>query len=257
MGEYQWNWGVLLGKVSGTEEYYYQWLISGLGWTVLTSLSAWVIAMSVGTVIGTLRTVPNRWVSGLARVWVEVFRNVPLLVQLFIWYFVIPDLLPEKWGLWIKQDLRGLVNFTDYLPEFLFAVLGLGLFTSARVAEQVRTGIITLSGGQKNAGLALGLNLKQVYRYVLLPMAFRIILPPLTSEFMNIFKNSSVALAIGLTELSFQMKQITGEYAPANPIEVMTVVGIMYLALAFSINRLMNWLEQRARVPGFVSPEGH
>jgi len=256
MGQYNWNWGIVLEKVAGTDEYYWHWLASGLGWTVVTALSAWMIALFIGIFVGTARTVPNKWLAGFARAYVELFRNVPLLVQLFVWYFVIPDLLPEKMGLWIKRDLRDLVTFTNYLPEIIFAVLGLGLFTSARVAEQVRTGIMALSRGQKSAGLAVGFTLGQTYRYVLLPMAFRIVIPPLTSEFMNIFKNSSVALAIGLVELTFQMKQITGEYAPSNPIEVMAVVGGIYLCIAFSVNRLMAWIERKVRVPGYIAEGG-
>jgi glutamate/aspartate transport system permease protein len=253
---YNWNWAILFEQVAGTEEFYYQWLIKGLGWTLATALSAWVIALLLGTIVGTARTVPKPWLAGLARVYVELFRNIPLIVQLFIWYFVVPDLLPEHIGLWIKQDLRGLVGFTDYLPEFIFGVIGLSLFTAARVAEQVRTGIQALPRGQTYAGLALGFTRGQVYRHVLLPMAFRIIVPPLTSEFMNVFKNSAVTLAIGLTELTFQMKQITGEYAPSNPIEVMTVVGGIYLLLAFSINRLMAWVERKTRVPGYIAGGG-
>jgi glutamate/aspartate transport system permease protein len=256
MGQYHWNWSVIFEQVAGTNEYYYQWLLHGLGWTLLTALSAWCIALVLGTIVGVARTAPNRWLALAGTCYVELFRNIPLIVQLFIWFFVVPDLLPDPLESFIKQDLRFVFHFTDYLPEFLFGTLGLGLFTSARVAEQVRTGILTLSRGQRNAGLAMGFTLPQTYRYVLLPMAFRIIIPPMTSEFMNVFKNSSVCLAIGLTELTFQMKQITGDYAPANPIEVMAVVGGIYLVLAFSVNRLMAWVEKRARVPGYISAGG-
>ncbi|QNM96985.1 amino acid ABC transporter permease [Chitinimonas koreensis] len=245
MGHYQWNWAIILEEVYGTGEYYYQWLITGLGWTVATALSAWVIALVLGSLIGTARTAPIKWLATLATAYVELFRNIPLIVQLFLWFFVLPEVVPERLGLWMKQDMP--------LPEFFTAMIGLGLFTAARVAEQVRTGILALSRGQKNAGLALGLTLPQTYRYVLLPMAFRIVIPPLTSEFMNVFKNSAVALAIGLTELTFQMRQITGEYAPANPIEVMTMVSAIYLVLAFSVNRLMAFIERRVQVPGYIS----
>ncbi|WP_269531751.1 amino acid ABC transporter permease [Chitinimonas sp. BJYL2] len=248
MGNYQWNWGILFEEVYGTGEFYYQWVLNGLGWTVAVALSAWVIALLVGSLIGTLRTLPNKWIAGLATAYVELFRNIPLIVQLFLWFFVLPELLPEAAGMWMKQQMP--------LPEFFTAMVGLGLFTAARVAEQVRTGILTLPRGQRYAGLALGFTLAQTYRYVLLPMAFRVIIPPLTSEFMNVFKNSAVALAIGLTELTFQMRQITGEYAPANPIEVMSIVSVIYLILAFSVNRLMAWVERKARVPGFISAGG-
>lgn len=245
MSTYQWDWGVILQAVPDTDEFYYNWLISGLGWTVTTALSAAVIALIIGSIVGVLRTAPSRWLSGLATAYVELFRNIPLIVQMFMWYFVLPELLPEAAGTWMKQDMP--------MPEISTAIISLGLYTSARVAEQVRTGIQTLSTGQKNAGLAMGFTLAQTYRYVLLPMAYRIMIPPLTSEFMNIFKNSAVALAIGVTELTFQMRQITGEYAPANPIEVMTVVSVMYLIVAFSVNRLMALIEKKTRVPGYIS----
>ncbi|MGQ5521685.1 amino acid ABC transporter permease [Chitinimonas sp. PSY-7] len=248
MGHYQWNWAIILEQVAGTEEYYYQWLLTGLGWTVATALSAWVLALVLGSLVGTLRTAPNKLLAGAATAYVELFRNIPLIVQLFLWFYVLPEMLPKSAGFWMKQDMP--------MPEFITAAVGLGLFTSARVAEQVRTGIMALSSGQRNAGLALGFTLPQVYRYVILPMAFRIVIPPMTSEFMNVFKNSAVALAIGVTELTFQMRQITGEYAPGNPIEVMTIVSLIYLILAFSVNRLMAFIERRTQVPGFISGGG-
>ncbi len=244
MGQYQWNWGVILERVPDTDEFYYQWLLSGLGWTVATALAAWVIALIVGSIIGVGRTAPNKWISGICTVYVEIFRNVPLIVQMFLWFFVFPEFLPQAAGDWVKQDMP--------LPEFFTAVFSLGAYTAARVAEQVRTGIMALSRGQKNAGLALGFTLPQTYRYVLLPMAYRIMIPPLTSEFMNIFKNSAVALVIGLTELTFQMRQITGEYAPANPIEVMTMTSVLYLIVALVVNRVMAFIEKKSRVPGYV-----
>mgnify|MGYP003590346121 FL=1 len=244
MSAYQWHWGVIFEPVPDTGEFYYQWLLSGLGWTLTTALAAWCIALVVGTLVGVARTVPNRLVSGLATAYVELFRNIPLIVQMFLWFFVLPEFLPTAVGNWVKQDMP--------LPAFSTAVMALGIYTAARIAEQVRTGILTLSRGQKNAGLAMGLTLWQTYRYVLLPVAFRVITPPLTSEFMNIFKNSAVALVIGLTELTFQMRQITGEYAPANPIEVMTITSVLYLLVAFSANRLMAWLERKTRIPGTI-----
>lgn len=154
-----------------------------------------MIALAIGSVVGTLRTTPHKWVVRLGNAYVEIFRNVPLIVQMFLWFFVVPELLPKALGDWIKQVPP---PWGSYIP----AVLCLGLFTSVRVAEQVKAGINSLSRGQGMAGTALGLTLGQTYRFVLLPMAFRIVLPPLTSEFMNVIKNSSVALTIGLLELT-------------------------------------------------------
>ena len=197
---YQWNWGVFLQPTAAGDDIYLGWMFSGLLMTIALSLTAWAIALLLGSLVGVLRTVPNKFLSGLATAWVELFRNVPLLVQLFIWYFVVPELVPTSLGNAYKQ-------MNPILQQFVTSVLCLGLFTSARVAEQVRAGINSLPRGQKNAGLALGLTLSQAYRHVMLPMAFRLVVPPLTSEFLNIFKNSAVCSTIGLLELAAQGRQ--------------------------------------------------
>lgn len=207
------------------------------------SLSAWVIALVLGSLIGTLRTVPHRKLALLGHAWVEFFRNVPILLQLFLWFFVVPELLPRELSLWVKQDMPA--------KEFITAVVALGLFTSARVAEQVRAGIQSLPRGQMNAGLAIGFTVPQTYRYVLLPMAFRIIIPPLTSEFMNAFKNSGVAYAVGVWELIFVSRQMTEETG-GQVIESLIVPTVLYILCAYGANRLMHVIEKRAHVPGFI-----
>src|SRR5439155_8780988 len=159
-------------------------LIMGLGWTLATAFCAGIIALVLGSFIGVIRTTQNKWAGRIGNAYVELFRNIPLLVQLFLWFFVIPELLPREVGNAIKQ-------MTPPWASFVPAVIGLGLFTAARVSEQVRAGIQALSRGQGQAGTALGLTLSQRYRFVLLPMAYRIILPPLTSETMNLIKNTS------------------------------------------------------------------
>ena len=165
------------------------------------SITAWIIALAVGTLMGVMRTAPNRALRGIATAYVEVYRNIPLLVQLFIWYFVAPELVPARFGDWIKQQ-------NPFAQQFLAATACLALFTGARICEQVRSGINSLSRGQGAAALALGFTQPQTYRYVLLPMAFRIIIPPLTSEMLNIFKNSAVASTIGLLELAAEGRQL-------------------------------------------------
>jgi glutamate/aspartate transport system permease protein len=240
---YNWNWEVFLQPSATGEGTYLTWLLEGLKWTVTLSLTAWVIALVVGSIIGVLRTVPNRWLGLLAAVYVEVFRNIPLLVQLFIWYFVLPELLPGAMGDAFKQ-------MNPLAQQFLAAMVCLGLFTAARVAEQVRSGINSLPRGQKNAGLAMGFTLPQVYRFVLVPMAYRIILPPLTSEFLNIFKNSAVATTIGLIELSRQAQQLVD--FTAQPYEAFIAVTLLYLMINVIVMFLMRRLEQKVRVPGFV-----
>lgn len=240
---YNWNWPVFLQPSATGEGTYLAWLFEGLQWTVTLSLSAWLIALLVGSLVGVLRTVPNRWLAGIATAYVEVFRNIPLLVQLFIWYFVLPELLPVQWGNAFKQ-------MNPLLQQFLSAMVCLGLFTAARVAEQVRAGINSLPPGQKAAGLAVGLTLAQVYRHILLPMAYRIIVPPLTSEFLNIFKNSAVATTIGLIELSRQAQQLV-DYT-AQPYEAFIAVTLLYVIINITVMFLMRRLENRVRVPGYI-----
>lgn len=240
---YNWNWEIFLQPSATGEGTYLSWLLEGLKWTVTLSLSAWVIALIIGSIIGVLRTVPNRWLGLLAATYVEVFRNVPLLVQLFIWYFVLPELLPRGMGDAFKQ-------MNPLAQQFVSALVCLGLFTAARVAEQVRSGINSLPRGQKNAGLAMGFTLPQVYRHVLLPMAYRIIVPPLTSEFLNIFKNSAVATTIGLIELSRQAQQLVD--FTAQPYEAFIAVTLLYLLINVAVMFLMRRVEQKVRVPGFI-----
>jgi len=240
---YHWNWGIYLEQIKGGEETYLSWLITGLGWTVSVSLCSWVIALLLGFLIGTLRTTPTRWVPRFCTAYVELFRNIPLLVQMFLWFFVVPEFLPRGLSMWVKQDMPA--------KEFFTATVCLGLFTSARIAEQVRAGIQSLPVGQRHAGLAMGFTLPQTYRYVLLPMAFRIIIPPLTSEFMNVFKNSSVAFAIGVLELTFQARQMQEDSEQG--IETYLAVTLLYFICAYAAHRGMSWIEKRTRIPGHIA----
>jgi len=240
---YHWNLGIFLEQVKNGDETYLDWLLTGFGWTVAVSLSAWLIALVLGIGIGVLRTTPSRFLVSVSTAWVELFRNIPLLVQMFLWFFVVPELLPKEWGLWVKQDMPA--------KEFLTATVCLGLFTSSRVAEQVRAGIQSLPRGQLNAGLAMGFTLPQTYRYVLLPSALRMIIPPLTSEFMNVFKNSSVAFAIGVLELTFQARQMQEDSEQG--IETFLAVTVLYFICAFTANRVMHAIESRTRIPGLIA----
>jgi len=234
---YNWDWGVLI------REPYLGWLISGFGWTIAVSLVAWILAFSLGSVIGILRTTSNKWLSGFATGYVELFRNIPLLVQMFLWYFVFPELLPHDAGMWVKRDLP--------MPQFTTAAVCLGLYTASRVAEQVRAGIEAIGQGQRNAGLAIGLTPAQVYRYVLLPVSYRIIIPPLTSEFLTIFKNSSVALTIGVLETTAQARQIE-EYT-FQGFEAFTIATLLYVLVTSIVMLSMRLLEGRVRIPGMIS----
>jgi glutamate/aspartate transport system permease protein len=213
---------------------YLQWILHAWGWTLTVALAALVIALIVGLVIGILRTLPNRAAVLFGEAWVEFFRNIPLAAQLLIWYHVVPAFFPP---------LRS-------LPEVALASIGLGLFTSARIGEQVKAGILTLPKGQRHAGLAMGLSLAQTYRYVLLPVALRIIVPPLTSESMNIIKNSSVASFISVTELVYFAQQAGEE--TAMPITMYAAVTALYFIAAFAINRLAAMTERAVRLPGAI-----
>jgi glutamate/aspartate transport system permease protein len=231
---YNWNWGILF------EEPYFGWLLSGLMWTLLVAGAAWVIAFVLGSVIGILRTLDNPVARALGAIYVEVFRGVPLLVQLFLWYFVVPELVPESLGMWMKRDMPN--------PEYTTAVICLGTYTAARVAEQVRSGINTLSKDLVHAGLAIGLTPLQNYLHVRLPIAYRIIIPPLTSEFLTTFKNSSLALTIGVLELTAQSRQI--ENYTFQGFEAFTAATVLYLVITLAIVAIMRCVDSRTRMTG-------
>jgi glutamate/aspartate transport system permease protein len=244
---YNWNWKILLEAEPGGTGSYLHYLIVGLGWTLATALAAWVIALAVGALVGTLRTTSMKWVVRLGNFYVEIFRNVPLIVQMFLWFFVVPELLPKALGDWIKQIPP---PWGSYIP----AVLCLGIFTSVRVAEQVRAGINSLPRGQRLAGTAIGLTEAQGYRYVILPQALRIILPPLTSEFMNVIKNSSVALTIGLLELTGRARAMQ-EFS-FKVFEAFTAATVIYLLTNLVVVLAMRKLEHKVRVPGLIAAAG-
>lgn len=240
-----WDWQVFCKETTSGEAVagcfgrggditYLNWILSAWGWTLSVSLLALLVALVAGSLMGILRTTPNKALVALGNAWTELFRNIPLLVQIFLWYHVLPS---------IFLSLRA-------LPSFVLVVFALGFFTSARISEQVRAGIQALPRGQRYAGLAMGLTLPQTYRHVLLPMAYRIIIPPLTSESMNIVKNSSVAFAVSIAELTMFAMQ-SGEET-SRPIEVYLAVTALYFISAFTINRVALFIENRVRVPGMI-----
>ena len=234
---YNWDWGVLF------REPYFDWLVSGFMWTISVSMAAWVLAFSIGSIVGIARTTDSKLLRTIGSCYVETFRNIPLLVQMFLWYFVFPELLPHDAGMWVKREMP--------MPQFTTAVVCLGLYTASRVAEQVRAGIEAIGQGQRNAGLAMGLTPAQVYRYVLLPVSFRIIVPPLTSEFLTIFKNSSLALTIGVLETTAQARQIE-EYT-FQGFEAFTAATLLYIVVTSTVMLLMKSIEGRVRIPGMIS----
>jgi len=238
---YHWNWGIFFEISPDGSHTYLALLLHGAQWTLATALCAWVIALTFGSIVGVLRTTPSPWLTRFANAYVELFRNIPLLVQMFLWYFVVPELVPRVAGTWLKQ-----------LPNapFYTAVVALGLYTSARVAEQVRAGILSMPRGQRLAALALGLTLPKTYVYVLLPMAYRIILPPLTSEFLNIIKNSAVALTIGLMELTAEARSMS-EFS-FQVFEAFTAATVIYIVINIVVTFAMRYVEGAFAVPGFI-----
>jgi glutamate/aspartate transport system permease protein len=222
---------------------WWQSLASGLKWTLATAFFAAIIAFSVGSLLGVMRTTSKRWMVMLGNAYVELFRNIPLLVQFFIWYFVIPGLIPSVKAWVITLDP------TEH--QFITAVVCLGLFTAARVSEQVRSGIQALPRGQRAAGYAIGLTEPQTYRFVLLPMAYRLVIPPLTSETMNLIKNTAVAYSIGLVELFFRTREM-GEQT-FKYFEAFAAATLVYVVIAMTANRVMAFVEKKVAVPGYIT----
>jgi glutamate/aspartate transport system permease protein len=233
-----WDWQVFLND-DGSGRTYLQWMMDAWGWTLAVAGCSWVVAVLLGFLMGTLRTLPDSpWLTRLANAWVELFRNIPLLVQVFLWYFVVPKMIPAF----------------QQVPGFVLVVFALGFFTSARIAEQVRAGIQALPKGQRYAGMAMGFTTAQTYRYVILPMAFRIILPPLTSESMNLLKNSSVAFAVSIAELTMFAMQAQEE--TSRGVEVYLAVTVLYAVSAFAVNRVFSFIEKKVQIPGFIVAGG-
>jgi glutamate/aspartate transport system permease protein len=231
---YAWNWGVLV------QSPYLEWLGQGIAMTLAVSIAAWVVALGLGTLIGIVHSGASGTVRFATGCYIALFRNVPLLLQMFLWFFVVPELLPKAAGTWLKRDLPQ--------PEVVTAIVALGLFTASRVAVQVAAGIAAVPRGQSMAARAAGFSSVQAYRLVLLPQAFRIVVPPLTSEFLTIFKNSSIALTIGVYELTAQTQQI--QSFTYQGFEAFTAATVVYMAIALTVTTLMTVIERRVAIPG-------
>lgn len=232
---YHFNWSVLWTGQSG------QWLLQGIITTLEISVLAWLLAVALGIVAGALRTAPFAPLRALAACYVEFFRNVPLLVWMFFWYFAVPPLLP-----------RGLQDWLfNHSAEFWAGMFALGVYHGARFSEMIRSGIQSIPKTQFEAALSTGLSTTQTYRFVILPIALRLIIPPLTNESLNLLKNSSVALTISVAELTFQTRQI--ETYTAKAFEALTAGTAIYLALCLGIATMMARLERRFAIPGLIA----
>jgi glutamate/aspartate transport system permease protein len=239
---YHWNWGIFFEPAPNGTGTYLDMLLSGLVLTLQTAICAWLLALLFGSIIGVLRTLPSKTAGRIGFAYVEFFRNMPLLVQLFLWFFVLPEILPRSWGMWMKQMSNA---------PFYTAAIGVGLFMSARVAVQLAAGVESLPRGQKQAATALGLTTLQTYRYILLPMAYRIVLPPLTSEFLSTIKNTSVAITIGLIELTGAARAMQ-EFS-FQVFEAFTAATVMYLLINFIVVTAMGFLERKVAIPGYIT----
>jgi len=231
---YQFQWSILWTAP------YLGWLLQGVATTLALAALSWIVAASLGAIFGAVRTAPSRLLRGLGVTYVEFFRNVPLLVWMFLWYFGASQLLPLAAQDWLNR----------HNGEFLAAVAALGVYHGARIAEVVRAGIQSVPSSQLEAAVSTGLTVGQAYRLVLLPIALRLIVPPLTNESLNLLKNSSLALTIGVAETTFMTRQI--ESYTAKGFEAITAGTLIYLTLCLLIAATMARIERRVAIPGLI-----
>jgi len=233
---YDFHWAILYEVNPTYKEIFGYWLLKGLVLTVEISLISAVIALILGTIFGIARLSQFKPVYYFSTAYVEFFRNTPLLVQLFFWYFAFPLVLPDP-----------LVEFfNEHHFEFWAATFGLSIYTASFVAEIVRAGIQAISHGHLEAAFSSGLSWYQTLRFVILPQAFRIIIPPLGSEFLNNMKNSSLAMTIGVAELCWQSQQI--ESFTFRGFEATSAASIIYLSLSLAISLVMNSINHHLQV---------
>jgi glutamate/aspartate transport system permease protein len=235
---YQFQWSVLWTSP------YLEWLAQGILTTLKLSVLGWILAATLGALVGAARTVPSRFWRGVGAAYVEFFRNVPLLVWMFFSYFGVPQILPLGAQDWLNR----------HGGELLAAVAALGIYHGARLAEVVRAGLQSIPATQLEAALSTGLTLGQAYRLVLVPIAFRLIVPPLTNESLNLLKNSSLALTISVTETTFMTRQI--ESYTAKGFEALAAGTLLYLGLCLGVSAVMGQVERRVAIPGLIVRTG-
>jgi glutamate/aspartate transport system permease protein len=234
---YKVQWSVLW------DQPYRDWILEGLYLTVEISLIAWLFGLAIGVFVGMLSESPRKPLVALSAVYVEIFRNIPLLVQLFFAYFVLPLLLP--------------LHLRRYLYEIGWewgsAVLTLSVYTSAKVTGHVRSGLNAVGHGLRQAALAGGLTWWQMERWIVVPLLLRIIVPNITTEFLTVFKGSSLAMAVGVMETTYMTQRIG--FQSFRWIEANTVGTVVYLLLAWAVAILMGIVERKVRVPGLLQRE--
>jgi general L-amino acid transport system permease protein len=243
---------------------YFRALVVGLTNTLAVAIIGIILATILGTFIGLFRLSKNFLLRTLSAAYVEFIRNVPLLVQLFFWYAVITEGMPgprealsplpgvflSNRGLFFPSfsgvpELQGF-NFTGGLavsPEFAALLFGLVTYTAGFIAEIVRAGILAVDRGQGEAAHALGLTRTQTTRLIILPQALRVIIPPMTSQYLNLTKNSSLAVAIGYPDLVSIANTTMNQTGQA--IEGIAIIMAVYLTISLSISAFMNWYNAR------------
>ncbi|MBC7077438.1 MAG: amino acid ABC transporter permease [Synergistales bacterium] len=212
------DWGVAID--------YLDVLLYGVLLTLRLSAISTVVGLAIGIAVGLCRISKNQLIAIPAAVYVEVVRGIPLLVLLFYIYF-------------------GIGYFVN-MPPFIAAVSGLGIFSGAFVAEIVRSGIESISRGQMEAARSTGMTYLQAMRYVILPQAFRRILPPLAGQFISLIKDSSLVSVISVVDLTLQARNVI--IATFRSFEIWTVTALLYFSLTFTLSRAVRYLERRFKV---------
>lgn len=219
---YQFDWNLVLSGEYG------QWIIDGLIVTLKISALSIVLSMALGTLIAVFRMSKVKPLEWFSLAFTEFFRNTPLLVQIFFWYFGSDAVLPKSVNEWLYAH--------DF--EFAAGTIALTVYTAAFIAEEIRAGIFAIPKNQLEASRATGLSFIQAYRFVILPQAFRIVIPPLISQSLNLIKNSSLVMTIGVMDLTYMARQI--ESYTFHGFEAFTVATLIYLCISLIVSFTIN-----------------
>ncbi len=206
--------------------------------TLELTVASWLLAMMLGTLLATLRMSGKRSAKAVVSAFVAYHRNVPMLVQIMMWYFALPSLLPDDAQMWINQ----------FNGEFLYSVIAIGLCMAAYVSEDIRSGLRAIPHGQFEASRALGLSYIGSMRFVILPQAMRIAVPPLINHTVLLFKNTSLAMAIGVAELTYATRQL--ENYTFRTFEAYLIASLGYLALSLALMGAGALLSRHYKIPG-------
>lgn len=232
------DWSIFAKPSQLTGGTYLTTILVGMWLTVRLALISIVLALVLGTVVGVARLSGNPVVRAAAGVYVEFFRNTPLLVQIFFWNFGVLNVLPQGVKTWLNT----------HSPEQWAVIAALSIYTSSYIAETIRAGIQSIPRGQPEAARALGLSGTDILRLVILPQAFRVVLPPLGSQFLNLTKNSSLASQIGVAELFYYGTQV--QSYTFRGFESITAITVAYLILSLLITGALNLAMRRLHLPG-------